>query len=389
MRDELVADVVGFARALRVAGLAIGIDQIARCAEALALIDPPTRQNAHLAARATLVYRQPDLAIFEREFARWLGDRGDELATPRPMPLAPRHDPQAHQTALVAYIAQRASPSDPDIDVPERRKAASSLELLHRADFAECTDEERRALARAMRELRLEIARRTSRRFEPAHRGDRLDLPRIVRAAAKHGGVPVVLARRRPKIKPRPLVVIADISGSMELYARLLLQFLHGLAHRHRPTEVFVFGTRLTRLTHELALRDPDEALDRAARAIADYGGGTRIADSLHELNRRYARRLIKGDTVVLIASDGWETGDPAALAHEVAKLHARAHRLIWLNPLLGREGYEPRVRGMAAALAHVDDFLPIHNLNALQQLADHLGRLSRRKGEVAHEARR
>ena len=166
------------------------------------------------------------------------------------MPLAPRHDPQAsHHTALVAYMAQSASPGDPDVDVPERRKAASSLELLHRDDFAECTDEERRALARAMRELRLEVARRTSRRWQPAHRGDRLDLPRIVRAAARHGGVPVVLAHRRPKIKPRPVVVIADIWGSMELYARLVLQFLHGLRHRHRPTEVFVFGTRLTRIT--------------------------------------------------------------------------------------------------------------------------------------------
>ena len=381
MRDALVADMVGFARSLRAAGLPIGIDQITRCTEALALIEPPSRRNAYLAARATLVYRQPDLAVFDREFARWLGD---PIAEPRPMPLAPRHEPRTSQhTALAAYMAQRANPSDPDADVPEQRKAASAAELLHHCDFAECTDDERRALARAMRELRLEIARRTSRRFQRAHAGDRLDLPRIVRDAAKHGGVPAQLARRRAKIKSRPLIVVADISGSMELYARLLLQFLHGLEHRHHPTEVFVFGTRLTRLTHELAVRDPDEALDRAARAIADYGGGTRIADSLHELNRRYARRLIKGGAVVLIASDGWETGDPAALAREVAKLHARAHRLIWLNPLLGREGYEPRVRGMAAALAHVDDFLPIHNLNALEQLARHLSKLPRRKGAL------
>ena len=383
MRDALVADVVELARTLRTAGLPIGIDQIARCSEALALIDPPSRRNAYLAARATLVYRQPDLAVFDREFLRWIGDPGAELQA-QAMPLAPRHDPKAsHHTALVAYMAQRANPSDPDVDVPEDRKAASAAELLHSCDFADCTDDERRALARAMRELKLDVARRTSRRFRRAHRGERLDLPRIVRDAAKHGGVPLALAHRRAKIKSRPLIVVADISGSMELYARLLLQFLHGLEHRHRPTEVFVFGTRLTRITHELALRDPDEALDRAARAIADYGGGTRIADSLHELNRRYARRLIKGGADVLIASDGWETGDPDALAREVAKLHARAHRVIWLNPLLGREGYEPRVRGMAAALAHVDDFLPIHNLNALEQLARHLSRLPRRKGAL------
>src|SRR5262249_22233788 len=154
-----------------------------------------------------------------------------------------------------------------------------------------------------------------------------------------------------------------------ELYSRLVLQFLHGVAHRHRPTEVFGFGTRLTRLTAELAPRDIDRALDRAARAIADYAGGTRIADSLHEFNPRYAPQLVRGGAVVLIISDGWETGDRAALAGEVARLHARAHRLVWLNPLLGREGYAPRVRGMAAALPHVDDFLPINSLMSLHQL--------------------
>jgi uncharacterized protein with von Willebrand factor type A (vWA) domain len=281
-------------------------------------------------------------------------------------------------------MAERAAERDPEVALPDERKAASALELLHTIDFAACTPDELHALSRAMRELRLDIAKRTSRRLIAARRGDRVDLAGVVRAAARYGGVPAVLARRRPKIKLRPLVVLADISGSMELYSRLVLQFLHWVAQRHRPTEVFVFGTRLTRITAPLALRDVDRALDRAARAIVDYAGGTRIADSLHEFNRRYARRLVRGGAVVLIISDGWETGDPAALGREVARIHARAHRLVWCNPLLEHEGYAPHVRGMAAALPHVDDFLPIHNLQALHQLADHLRRLPRRKGAFA-----
>ena len=224
-----------------------------------------------------------------------------------------------------------------------------------------------------MRDLRLDVATRTSRRLQASHRGKRMDLARVVRAAARHGGVPIVLSHRKAKIKTRPLVVLADISGSMELYTRLFLQFLHGVSHQHRPTEVFTFGTRLTRITTQLELRDADRALEMAARQIEDFGGGTRIADSFHEFNQRYARKVIRGGAVVLIISDGWETGDPADLGREVEKIRTRAHRLVWLNPLLGRDTYQPRVRGMAAALVHVDDFLPIHNLQALHQLAHHL----------------
>jgi uncharacterized protein len=178
-------------------------------------------------------------------------------------------------------------------------------------------------------------------------------------------------------------VVLADISGSMELYSRILLQFLHVITRRHVHTETFVFGTRLTRITSQLQLRDVDSALDHAARAIVDFAGGTRISDCLGEFNRRHARRVLHKGAVVLFISDGWETGDTALLDVEMRRLHARCHRLVWLNPLIGRAGYEPRAQAMQIALAHIDDFLPVHNLQSLRELSWHLARIPRRKGAL------
>src|SRR5215468_1267425 len=220
-----------------------------------------------------------------------------------------------------------------------------------------------------MQELRLELTQRHSRRLVRARGGDRLDLPRIVRDAARRSGCVLALARRRRKLRRRPLVVLADISGSMELYSRILLQFLHGVTQRHARTETFVFGTRLTRITSQLQIRNVDAALDHAAREIIDFAGGTRIADCLHAFERQHARRVLGRGAVVLVISDGWETGDPALLAVEMRRLAERAHRVVWLNPLLGHPGYAPEARGMAAALRFVDDFLPIQDLRSLHEL--------------------
>jgi uncharacterized protein with von Willebrand factor type A (vWA) domain len=206
---------------------------------------------------------------------------------------------------------------------------------------------------------------------------------RVLRNAASHGGIALALHRLRRKLKRRPLVVLADISGSMELYSRILLQFLHGVTHRHGPTETFVFGTRLTRITSQLQIRDVDTALTHAAREIVDFAGGTRIGECLQTFNRLHARRVLHAGAVVLLISDGWETGDPVLLDAEMRRLRERCHRVVWLNPLLGGAGYEPRARGMSIALAHVDDFLPVHNLQSLQDLSTHLARISRRRGAV------
>jgi uncharacterized protein with von Willebrand factor type A (vWA) domain len=374
-------DVVGFVRALRDAGLPVGLEQTAAFAQALAWIDPLARREVYLAARATLVGRREDQALFDAVFAAQFG--GPPAASPaQATPLAPRHDRGAFfRTALIAYMAERADPAAREVCVSEHRKAASGLELLQRKDFGDCTPAELDAIARAMRDLRLDVTLRRSRRLVRARRGDRLDLPRIVRDAARRGGTVLALARRRPRLRRRPLVVLADISGSMELYARILLQFLHGVTQRHARTETFVFGTRLTRITSQLQLRNVDAALAHAAREIVDFAGGTRIADCLHAFGRLHARRVLGHGAVVLLISDGWETGDPVQLGAEMRRLAQRAHRIVWLNPLLGRTGYAPEARGMAAALPYVDDFLPIHDLQSLQALAAQLGRIPRRKG--------
>ena len=184
------------------------------------------------------------------------------------------------------------------------------------------------------------------------------------------------LVRHRTQ-RERPLVIIADISGSMEKYARLLLQFLYSATHSLRRVECFVFATRLTRITGQLQLRNIDQAVDGAAREVVDWAGGTRIGASLHRFNRHWARRVLGRGAVVLLISDGWEQGDPAQLGRELAWLRRRCHRLIWLNPLAGRVSYQARVGGMQAALKEVDDFLPIHNFQSLHTLAQRLGALN------------
>jgi uncharacterized protein len=372
-------DVVGFGRALRDAGVGVGLDQLASFATALPLIAISDRREVYCAARTTLVTRREDLVVFDEVFARWFG--GDAPATsPRKMPHAPRHDRGFVATSLGAYMAERAAASDPEALIPEAAKAASALEQLQSKDFAACSDAERDAIARALAALELDVTRRRSLRRVSSRRGRELDLAQAVRQAARHGGAVLALPRRDRKWKRRPLVVLADISGSMELYTRLVLQFLHALSRQH-PTEVFVFGTRLTRITPQLALRDLDAALDRAAAEIVDYAGGTRIGACLHAFARRHAGRVVRRGAVVLVISDGLDTGSPDALAREIRSLQARCHRLVWLNPLLGGAGYQPIAGGMAAALPYVDDFLPVRDLRSLEALARHLAAIPRRRG--------
>ena len=378
---RLYHDVVGFARTLRGAGLPVGVEQSETFAEALARVNTVSPRDVYLAARATLVMRREDLPVFDDLFAAFFGAGGKTDRAPR-VPLAPRHDRSAFfRTALVAYMAEPANPRAPEVEVPEQTRAASPLELLRRKDFGQCTRDELDALARALRDIRFDLTVRESLRLIGARRGARLDMRRVLRTAASHGGIALALHHQRRKLKRRPLVVLADISGSMELYSRILLQFLHGIAHRHGRTETFVFGTRLTRITSQLQIRDVDTALAHAAREIVDFAGGTRIGESLRTFNRLHARRVLQAGAVLLLISDGWETGDAALLDAEMRRLRERCHRLVWLNPLLGGAGYQPRTRGMSIALAHVDDFLPVHNLQSLQDLSKQLARISRRKG--------
>jgi uncharacterized protein with von Willebrand factor type A (vWA) domain len=231
--------------------------------------------------------------------------------------------------------------------------------------------------------LQTHIEPRNTRRFRRASRGPLLDWRRMVQRAVRNQGEWLERRWRVRRTAPRPLVVLADISGSMECYARMLLSFVHALTQpRWEPprarVEAFVFATRLTRITRALHRRDANLALTDAAAHIVDWAGGTRIGDSLHTFNQLWARRVLRHDAVVLVISDAWDRGDPDRLAREVDRLHRSCHRLVWLNPLIATEGFEPRTRGLLAALPFVDDFLPAHNLASLEALAHHFAHLSR-----------
>jgi uncharacterized protein with von Willebrand factor type A (vWA) domain len=260
--------------------------------------------------------------------------------------------------------------------VIEVTKTYSAAEALRRKDFALLTPEEYAAIKALMAELTWALGERRTRRQQPGG-GPRLDMRRTLRRSLKHGGTVLQWSLREPKLKPRPVVLLADISGSMERYTRLLLHFLYGLTRGlGQPVETFVFGTRLTRITRQLRVKNVERALREVSQAVPDWSGGTRIGDALKTFNYHWCRRVLGRGAVVIIISDGWDRGDPAVLADEMSRLRRSAYRLIWLNPLLGAPQYEPLTRGIQAALPHVDDFMPVHNLASLEDLAEHLARL-------------
>jgi uncharacterized protein len=370
-----------FTRALRLAGLPIGLDQALAFARALEWIEIGSREQVYHTARALLVSRHEHLRLFDTIFNRfWRRLSPAERRRQQTMPRAPRHKPHQPFT-IVTYMAHKARLADPEIDVADKSGTASDQEILRRKEFSEMAPEELERIKRMIQQLKWRMSQRKTRRRRLDRRGDRLHMPAMLRDAARHGGIPARLYRQRRIRKQRPLVIIADISGSMEKYARLLLQFLFSVTHSLPRVECFVFGTRLTRITSQLKVRNIDQAIDQAAGEVVDWAGGTRIGESLRAFNRHWGRRVLGRGAVVLLISDGWEQGDPALLANEVRHLQRRCYRLIWLNPLLGRPTYQPRVEGMRAALSHVDDFLPIHNFQSLEELAQRLGALGAQRG--------
>jgi uncharacterized protein with von Willebrand factor type A (vWA) domain len=358
------------AASMRAAGARVGVDELLGAHRALAAVDPADRAAAYFALRATLCSRHDDFAAFDAAFA--------ELFAPvaRPVPELPE-ELEAARLALprVAVPAEQVIvPAEGEADVVP--SAWSDAELLREKDFADYTEAERQLARRVMRRLAGAGPARPSRRTRPARRrgapphAARPDLRRTIRSSLRTGGDPVDRHWREPSERPRPLVLVCDVSGSMEPYARMLLQYMQACVAARRRVEAFVFGTSLTRVTAELAGRDPDRALERAAGAAVDWSGGTRIGDALATLNREHGRRLGRGAIVVLL-SDGWDRGDPDELAAEMARLGRCAHSLIWLNPLKAHPGYEPLTRGMQAALPHVDHFLAGNSLASLADLAD------------------
>ena len=351
---------------LRAGGVRVGTGELAAGARAMTAIDASQRGDVYLALRAVLCSKRTDQAVFDGAFSAVFGAPGAEDAPDR------SGLPPGSELVVPRVAAPPPEGAQPNrVGESEVRPAAySEIELLHDKDFAQYTDSERAQARRIILSLAQHMPMREARRTRATRRrGVRPDLQATVRAALRHSGEPLDRRWREHAQGPRKLVLVCDVSGSMAPYARMLLQYLHAAVATHRRVEAFVFGTRLTRITHELGVRDPDRALDRAAAAVVDWSGGTRIGDSISTLNRVHGRRLGRG-SVIVILSDGWDRGDPAVLAGEMARLRRTAHRTIWLNPLKAAPDYEPLARGMAAALPHTDHFMAGNSLRSLAQLA-------------------
>ena len=327
------------------------------------------------------VGRHEEVAVFDAAFdVFW--SRPDAVtaagAIPRRIRALPVDPERAREwTRLLGLPASQLGEERDAAPAPASSSGYSERELLRQRDFAELTWSELQAVRRLLRQAPWRIAVRRTRRLRPQRRGA-IDLRRTLRRAARQDGDAVQPARSRVRLRRRPLVILCDVSGSMDRYSRQLLVFAHALGRRDH-VETFAFSTRLTRITHLLRRGDIDEALDHIAEQVHDIGGGTRIGAALHDFNRLYARRVLGHGAVVLIISDGWDRGDIDVLAEEMARLRRSCHRLIWLNPLLGAAGYEPQTRGMVAALEHVDDFLAAHSVDALDELGRLLAELPRR----------
>ena len=365
------------AATMRAAGVRVGVGELLSAHKALSAVDPVDREAAYFALRATLCSRHEDLAAFDAAFAEWF------LPAPPPPPEPPPGLDEVAKLVLPrTAVPGPAGIPELEADAEVVPSAWSDVELLREKDFAEYTDEERRRARRVMRRLAGAVPARPSRRTRKARRrgaappAGRLDLRGTMRASMRTAGDPFERHWREPGERPRPLVLVCDVSGSMEPYARMLLAYMQACVAARRRVEAFVFGTRLTRVTAELRGRDPDAALERAAGAAHDWSGGTRIGEALATLNREHGRRLGRGAVVVLL-SDGWDRGEPEQLEREVARLARCSHRLIWLNPLKAHPDYQPLTRGMRAALPHVDEFMAANSLASLEELAEALDRLS------------
>ncbi|HXF57605.1 MAG TPA: VWA domain-containing protein [Actinomycetota bacterium] len=368
---------VGFGRYLRSVGLEVGTGRILAFCRAAALLDPFDRTDLFLAARATLVSRREDFALLEAAFQRYFGAEGwqePEAPAPearrRPEASPPEEGAEPSEEVVAASAWSVAGEDEEEAEESTAvRIVASRAEVLRGKDFAQLTEDERREVLALIRRMAPGLPLRRSRRLRPAPAGPRFDVRRTLRNSLRTEGEPFRRAWRERRVRPRPLVLILDVSGSMAPYSRPLVEFAHAAATAGRRVEVFCFGTRLTRVTRALRTRDPDAALRAVAETVVDWEGGTRIGDSLQELLRRWASRSALRGAVVVLCSDGLERGDPELLRRQVERLARLAHRLVWVNPLKGSPRYEPLARGMAAALPHVDAFLPGHNLASLEAL--------------------
>jgi uncharacterized protein with von Willebrand factor type A (vWA) domain len=366
-------NVLLFGRVLRAAGLAVHHGRLVDAIHALELVGIGSREDVRATLRSLLIHRHEDLARFDRAFDYFfrdhrppnpgmplfsLGERPRVIARPAP------------GTSLPIELEDLSTGSKTG---GARAVGAWSREAVSRTkDFGEFSHSELERARLLLQNLPWQLSVRRTRRWQSAARGS-IDLRPVLRRNLMRGGDLSELPRRHRRETARPVVLIADVSGSMERYSRMVLHFAYGLSHSGSRVDAFVFATRLTRVTRQLSGRRGGELLTRVGREVGDWGGGTRIGEALRAFNTRWARRVMRHGPLVIIVSDGWDRGDPALVDQEMARLRRSCRRLIWLNPLLGSPHYEPLTRGIQAALRHVDDFLPAHNLASIEQLAEHL----------------
>jgi uncharacterized protein len=386
LAPDLATVAAGFGALLREAGLPASPERSARFAAAVGLAGPASVEELYWLARVTLVDRQDQLDAFDRLFGQVFGgvadlaaDRGDPSAPKLPPHLRPgaRVGPRQGSPGGASDVPTPTSatgvPDDREDDGGRVLVTASVEERLRHKDFAHYTDEELAVLRRLVEELRVLAPRRRARRTSRASSGRRLDLRRTLRHAHRTGGDPVRREYRRRRTQRRRIVLIADVSGSMEAYSRVYVHLLQG-AVRGAGAEAFVLATRLTRLTRSLATGHPDAALAKAAAEAPDWSGGTRLGEALKTFVDEHGRRGMARGAVVVVVSDGWERADPALLGEQMARLSRLAHRVVWVNPRSAAESYEPLVGGMAAALPHVDVLVSGHSLGALDDVLEAIG---------------
>jgi uncharacterized protein with von Willebrand factor type A (vWA) domain len=383
---RLPGNLLRFGRLLRQVGIPVSTLQVSDLARSLEWVNLERREDVYHAARCNLLNDARQIELFDRAFDFfWSGrvelliEMGYSPAARRPSgEMLPESDQPAQKAARHLQPPAGRQEEPPDPQETGLLSSYSPLEILYHKDFAHFSEEELLAAQQLIRSMSWKLApRRTRRTTRSSRRTARLDMRRVMRENLSLGEELLHLSWRARKTKPRPLVLICDISGSMERYSRLLLQFLYTLVQDNRKIETFVFGTRLTCITPALRRRDAAAAVDHAAGLVVDWSGGTRIGESLKTFNFRWSRRVLGHGAIVLIISDGWDRGEAQLLRGEIRRLKASASRLMWLNPLAGAPDYQPLVRGMQTALPYLDDFLPLNNLSSLEELARQLGALS------------
>jgi uncharacterized protein with von Willebrand factor type A (vWA) domain len=357
-----LAGLVGFTAALRAAGLPCDGQRVQAYLAAIEHLDPAAPEELYWAGRLTLCAEPDDLPHYDEAFAAWFTSK-----KPRRSPTPGK--PRTRTSMLAALENFAAAPDDSAGDEPPLRAASSDTELLRHRDIAGLSPAEREHLRELIATLRLDPPRRRSARYRP-HRTGRLDPARVLAVLRSTGGEPIRLLYKGKRVRPRRLVLLVDISGSMSPYADALLRFAHAVTRRSPgSTEVFTVGTRLTRLSRQLRQRDPETALVSAARAVPDFAGGTRLGETIRAFLDRWGQRGLARRAVVVVFSDGWERGDAALLGEQLARLRRLAHAVLWVNPHAGRDGYAPVQSGIAAALPHLDLLLAGHSLATLEQL--------------------